>query len=56
LWAETKGSFRPVAACATDTAGAGKPSAACAKFLEANERAREQWRLEGEFARFEKSF
>ncbi|MGP0021691.1 MAG: adenosine deaminase family protein [Candidatus Sulfotelmatobacter sp.] len=56
LWAETKIIFRLVAVCASDVAGAEKPSAACAKFLDANERAREQWKLEGAFAMFEKKF
>lgn len=48
--------FRPMAACANDRAGAGKPSKACQKFLDANERAQVQWRLEEEFAKFEKKF
>ena len=56
LWAVTKLVFRPVTACAGDTPGTDKPSAACAKFLAANERAREQWKLENEFAKFEKQF
>jgi adenosine deaminase len=56
LWAATKGAFRPVAACAADTAAEEKPSPGCAKFLAANERAREQWKLETAFARFEKKF
>jgi len=56
LWAETKGGFRPVAACSSGALGAEKPSAACAKFLADNERAREQWKLEAEFAKFEKGF
>jgi len=56
LWAETKGSFRPVAACAPDSAGSEKRSAKCEKFLAANERAREQWKLESAFAAFEKKF
>jgi adenosine deaminase len=56
LWAETKSTFRPVAACAGDAAGAEKPSAACAKFLATSERAREQWKLENEYASFEKRF
>ncbi len=54
LWAETKGAFRRVPACASDLAG--KPTHACTEFLAANERAREQWKLEGEFAKFEKKF
>jgi adenosine deaminase len=56
LWAETKGAFRPVAACASDAATEEKPTPECAKFLAANERAREQWKLETAFARFEKKF
>ena len=56
LWAETKAAFRPVTPCASDKAGTGKPSAGCAKFLEASERAREQWKLEAAFADFEKKY
>ena len=56
IWAETKISFRAAAACAADKAGTGKPSAGCTKFLEANERAREQWKLEAAFAEFEKKY
>jgi adenosine deaminase len=56
LWASTKSTLRAVAACAADSTGAEKPSGLCAKFLAANERAREQWRLESEFAKFEKKF
>jgi adenosine deaminase len=56
LWVETKGTFRPVAACASDKAGNGKPSGGCTKFLEANERAREQWKLEAALADFEKKY
>lgn len=56
LWAETKAGFRPVAACASGSSGQEKPSAACAKFLAANQRAREQWKLETEFANFESRF
>jgi hypothetical protein len=48
--------FRPVAACANDRAGAGKVSAPCQKFLDANEHAQMQWKLEEEFAGFEKKF
>lgn len=56
LWLETKPAFVPVKACAGDAPGADRPSSSCAKFLAANERAREQWKLEGEFAQFEKKF
>src|SRR5579862_7520678 len=54
LWASTKGSFRVVAACANNPID--KPSTACEKFLAANERAREQWKLEQAFTNFEKNF
>ena len=56
LWLETKGTFRSAKACAGDTVGTAKPSAGCASWLAANERAREQWRLETGFAEFEKKF
>jgi adenosine deaminase len=56
MWADTKVSFRPVAACASDPAGAQRPSVGCAKFLAANEHAREQWKLEAAFTEFEKKF
>jgi adenosine deaminase len=56
LWTSPKDSFRPVTVCASDTATEEKPTPACEKFLGANERAREQWRLETAFARFEKKF
>ncbi len=54
LWAGTKGSFQPVVGCASDLAD--KPSQACSEFLAENERAREQFRLEEEFRKFEKKF
>jgi hypothetical protein len=56
LWTATKGEFRKVGACAAAAALEEKPSAPCAKFLDSSERAREQWKLEIEFARFEKKF
>jgi hypothetical protein len=43
-------------ACVADAPGAGRPSAGCKEFLVANERARMQWKLEGEFAKFEKKY
>ncbi len=55
LWAETQ-QFRAVAECAADHAGPAKVSAGCQKFLDANERARMQWKLEEEFAKFENRF
>jgi adenosine deaminase len=56
LWTDTKLVFRMASACAGDAAGAEKPSAGCEQFLAANERARMQWKLEGEFAKFEKKY
>ena len=56
LWASTKGGFRVVPACVGISLGSDNPSGGCARFLKSNERAREQWRLEGEFANFEKKF
>jgi len=53
LWAS---GFRPVAACANDRAEKGKVSFVCQKFLDANARAQMQWKLESEFAAFEKKF
>jgi hypothetical protein len=55
LWQQTE-SFRPISACAADHPGAEKPSPACQKFLDASERARVQWKLEGEFEKFEGKF
>lgn len=56
LWASTKEGFRAAPACAGDAVGGEKPSAGCAKFLAANERAREQWKLELAFRQFESKF
>ena len=56
LWADTKGGFRAAPACLGDALGTAKPSAACARFLAASQRAREQWKLEAGFADFEKRF
>ncbi len=53
LWADTKVVFRVASQCTGNSLGAAQPSAACAGFLAANERAGEQWKLESEFAKFE---
>jgi hypothetical protein len=45
--------FTPVAACAATPLGATEPAEACRTYVAANERARQQWRLEGELAAFE---
>lgn len=41
-------------ACAGDEAGGARPSAACRRFLDGSERARLQWRLEGDLRAFER--
>jgi adenosine deaminase len=56
LWAETKGAFRTVAVCANETPGKAMPETPCRDFLGANERAREQWKLELAFYEFERKF
>jgi adenosine deaminase len=56
LWTDTKLVFRMTPACMSDALGAEKPSATCQQFLTANERARMQWKLESEFAKFEKKY
>jgi adenosine deaminase len=53
LWKETRVVFQVTAQCSGNTLGAEHPSAACGQFLTANERAREQWKLEAELAKFE---
>lgn len=50
LWSDTK-NFRMVSVCA-----GGKGSTSCDKFLGSSERARIQWKLEEEFAGFEKRY
>ena len=56
LWADTKLVFRMTPPCAASMSANEKPSTACEEFLAANERAREQWKLESEFAMFEKKY
>jgi hypothetical protein len=53
LWTDAK-NFRPVRACAGSTAT--KMSAECQKVLDASGRAQLEWKLEGEFAEFEKKY
>ncbi len=54
LWSD--GRFRAVPACAADRPDAAKVSTGCGKFLDVNQRARVQWKLEQDFAEFEKKF
>ncbi len=53
LWQSTR-PFTPVPDCAADTLGGAAPSPSCQRFLTGSDRARESWRLEGEFAAFER--
>jgi len=54
-WEETR-EFRRVEACAGDEPTRKKLSKACQKFLDSSERARAQWALEADFAKFESKF
>jgi adenosine deaminase len=54
LWQETE-KFSTVAACAGDRAESARISSGCQRFLDENERARVQWKLEKELGEFEKS-
>jgi hypothetical protein len=56
LWTDAKLVFRVAPPCAGNATGAEKPSLGCEQFLAASERAQMQWRLEGEFAKFEKKY
>jgi hypothetical protein len=53
LWKDAQ-SFQAVSECAGERGG--NVSTACEKFLDGNERARVQWRLESEFDQFERKF
>lgn len=55
LW-ENANRFTPVKACATSVLGSKKPSNLCKAFLSYSEKARMQWKLEGQFQRFEKHY
>lgn len=52
LWTDIHRARR-VSSCAKDDA-AGEPSGTCQKFLDGSERAKLQWQLESEFAKFER--
>jgi adenosine deaminase len=58
LWSDRSdpGAHLPVTACSNDRPGTTAISAGCQKFLDANDRARVQWKLEAGFAEFEKNF
>jgi len=54
LWVDAH-ALRRANACASDNPS-HSTSAGCRQFLDSSERARMQWRLETEFANFEKQF
>jgi adenosine deaminase len=55
LWSSVE-QATPVADCAGIKPDQGAVSGACGRFLEGSEKARNQWKLEGEFGQFEKQF
>lgn len=56
LWRKPDEFTAMAPACSRDPAGARKPSARCAEFLGASEKAQAQWELERRWRDFEKSF
>jgi adenosine deaminase len=56
LWREADVFTKMAGPCADATAGAAKPSSACADFLKSSEKAQQQWELERRFHEFEASF
>jgi len=56
LWARPDEFAFASASCKGEAPGTAKPSAACQKFLEANEKAAAQWELERRFREFETKF
>ena len=55
LWADAR-QFRVVKACPSDAGRSVELTDRCRKFLESSEKARQQWKLEEGFAKFEKKF
>ena len=55
LWKNAATAIR-AAACAVDKPGAATPSAKCAAFLAASEKAQQEWMLEKAFSQFESKF
>jgi adenosine deaminase len=53
LWEKQDSFTRTVPACATQPAGAEKPTAKCAGFLKSSEKATQQWELERRYTAFE---
>ena len=55
LWKDAR-TFRLLNACAADSPTKRSPSPVCRKFLDSSERAQVEWRVEGEFDKFEAKF
>jgi hypothetical protein len=55
LWRDGR-RFMPVQECSNGPLGQATPSTACQAFLQANEKAKLQWELEGQFGVFEKRY
>jgi len=56
LWREPDNFTHVAATCALDIPGPARLSASCATFLKSNEKAQQQWELEGRFREFESKF
>ncbi len=56
LWDDKGGYARVVPDCLSDVTGPDEPSAKCASFLAASEKAAQQWELERRFQAFESGF
>lgn len=56
LWRSVDDFSKVNAACAKDSPGSENPSKNCAAFLDASEKAKEQWELERRFRTFESGF
>jgi adenosine deaminase len=56
LWRAQDVFTHTMPACSEEAIGARKPSATCSAFLQASEKARQQWELERRFHAFEDSF
>ena len=55
LWSQPDNFAKVVPACAGQSLGALKPTAKCLSFLQASEKASEQWQLESRYDQFESS-
>ena len=53
LWEKSGRYARPASSCSVSASGNGTPPKDCASFLQANEKAREEWELERRFRAFE---